>query len=69
MAALVRIGSSLRGRADFLTVHHWIKALQEVKEPSAVTDGFHEILTSVNIVLMSSFVPGVCAVTVALSLG
>lgn len=73
MAASIRMGSSLRGHAYFLTVHSWIKALQELKEPSTVgrgvTDGFHEIVTLKNIVLVSSFVPGARAVTVALSLG
>lgn len=60
-----------KSRADFLTVHHWIKALQEMKEPNTVdvTDGLHDLCMLVNILLVSSFVPGARAVTVALSLG
>lgn len=54
MAASVRAVSHLRGRADFLTVHHWIKTLQEMKEPHTlwdqdVTGGLRDLFTWENI--------------------
>ena len=71
--ASVRRGSHLRGHADFLTVHRWIKALREMKNQTLwgqdVTDGLHDVVTLVNILLVSCVVPGARAAAVALSLG
>lgn len=63
-------GFCVRGCACFLTVHCWIKALQEVKEPSTVGSGCHRWFPWDADIdkhgLVSSFVPRAHAVTLFL---